>query len=276
MIKYPIYRINSQLIIFGSCHDKKIDTIPENIQKTLLEFKKVFFECDFTYLKDVIFEKRYNISNKLPNSENIKMFFDSINEEKEIKECKWYEISAGFMYDYDYLETLSKKNYFMKNLGKVNIKNINFTEIAKFQLCTTNYNGIDHHLAHLFINKSSDINSLDENNSEIVSFFQNYLKFILYSILFIKRIFGKDIKNFNINTDTNIDLIENADKITINNSLIVNKRNELWFPKIRNEIQEKTLIVVGAAHVKEIVEKFKYEGYKIEKYNYIKNKFILV
>uniref|UniRef100_A0A6C0ADL4 TraB family protein n=1 Tax=viral metagenome TaxID=1070528 RepID=A0A6C0ADL4_9ZZZZ len=201
------------------------------------------------------------------------MFFDSINEEKEIKECKWYEISAGFMYDCDYLETLSKRNYFIKNLGKVNIKNINFTEIAKFQLCTTNFIGIDHHLAYLFLKKSSDINSLDENNSEIVGFFQNYLKFILYSILFIKRIFGQDIKDFNINTDTNIELIENSDKITINKSPLVNKRNELWIPKIRNEIQKKTLIVVGTAHVKEIVEKFKHEGYKIEKYNYILNKF---
>lgn len=279
-IEYPFYIINSNVYLFGSIHDHNPNTIHSEIAKLMTTCDDLFVEYDSSLFDNYNNENLIMISSE-PNLQiRLMMLYDANNVKCKLKKANIYTPSAGFMYEKSLLDNLSNTTFFKNNLGNCDIKDIPFYEITENQIYLTLWFGIDAYFVNLYKLNNKKCYGLDEKkHSLFVNTFLSLIFITGYFAAFVCRLcFGK------LTSDLNLDINEpmsrkkmsaiKSNKILYDHLII--KRNAKWIPKIKkiidnnNGTKHKSLIIVGAGHIDDLIDKL--SGYDINEFNYFNNK----
>jgi hypothetical protein len=221
------------------------------------------------------------------DSEKFKYNSDGSINNNKIKKAKFYEISAKYVYDKEFLKKVSNTTLFKNYLNNnTKIEQIDYRIIASAQTFLSLWNGIDITLGCIFKYNNKKCFHLDENKND--TFFMKciinlhyYLGnfIILYGRIIMGLEFTKSI-NLNLKQDS-VELqksIKSLNKKSFYVDQLIIKRNNFWLPKIKNTINKnnnmntKSLIVVGAGHIDDLITKIKID-HNVEVYNYETHQF---
>lgn len=298
-VRYPFYRINSNVYLFGSIHCNKPNTIHPKILDIMNTCDELTLECDIKFFDDFDNEQLMNLicDDSLSIGDKLLKYYNAnnyINPDK-ITKSPFYKLSAGFMYNESFLELLKNTTYFKNNLHDVKIEDIACENILRNQIQIGLQYGIDMYYANFYKLLKKNHHHLDESYSTFTKSYLYIHNLIFSGIIFFGRlVLGK---NFCTNFDLNLHIdqqnhIKIVDKLKshkiINNGLIID-RNIKWIPKIKKIIDDnnnsnnsnssntsstKSLIIVGVGHIEDLMERL-HElnmNYKIEKFCYFPQK----
>jgi len=232
--------------------------------------------------------------------------------DNKIQKRKFYELSGKYMLGELFIKELLRTTYFKNNttnLTDFNINDVSFTTACPMASLLTSFlsNGIDNTLLLMYRKDKKQCYALDNTKASSYWYVRLLMMFIGVALyyLFMMGIFMSG-KHFN---DVFNDLKKGVQKITISNCNfnknsindvhLIQKRNDIWVPKILNTLSTSNakshVICVGCAHIDDLIEKLrthhfsrfrlvndsffvtdlqKYEvGIEIEKWNYETNSF---
>jgi hypothetical protein len=291
--EYPFYKIKTSdreldLYLFGSQHNKKIQSIHPFIADILTNSDELTTEVTYAYDDFNIECLLECMVNDCDLSDILVAYFNSCAKiDNKIKKRKFYELSSTYMLGEQFVKDLMCTTYFKNNASNLTSNNISFTTACPPVSLFTSLlsNGIDNTLLLMYRKDKKQCYDLDNTNQSSY-WFVRITMMITSSILyyfFMAGIFMSG-KHFN---DVFDDIkkgfqkikIQKYDKNSINDLHLIQKRNNIWIPKIINTLNTSVVkshaIVVGMAHIDDLIDKLQKSDIDIiiKKYSYSKHKF---
>lgn len=295
-VQYPFFKIGDNMYIFGSVHSNSPKTISNSLLKFMMECDECITECDMSKCDDlnadILIEAienekidRYELLQT--NGNKIYKYCDSGNCDMEILKNNTaysYYTSCDFLYSNDIIEKFGSTKFFKSSEI---FKKLSIFYVVPFLYHKAYFMGIDFYYSLLYKKMKKSRSHLDKENYSI--FLRTYLKFLdFFSIsctLIFRLLYGK-LKNNHVITGINMDnhyfnnvLNGVKNKKFLNQKMCI-ERNIEWMKKLlslsEDEIlnKKKYLVIVGAGHVEDLIDRFKLAGKKISQYSYLVKRFI--
>jgi hypothetical protein len=271
LVTYNIYKINNTIII-GTLHPNHHSTIYPEIIKMMDNTDRLYVESkpQSIFTTDIFNNKNFCNSiinsNELSDEDKIFKFLLSINTNFP----KSY-LPSWIFYKKDFIKELKRLDIIRDEIYDTIQINFLMTYI-KLLFC------IDRYYVFSFLSKDKQVFELDKNKEEGIKIHVECVDILNKDIISKSGIFYElSIYKRNLlaiahvsKLDTILlNFVDNFFKIK-NFELFINKRNNLWYPQIKDSIDNnyKSTVLFGDLHLEGIINKLKSEGYNVIKYNY--------
>lgn len=272
METFELYRINSNSYVFGGISTYKSVNIDEELVELMSNSDVFYFEGDYNYMKNFDFDRRCTLSQNCSLEEKMLLRFDCDFNNRKLKEGGFFEISAGAIYDSDFLEKLEKTLYFKRNLKGIDIKKIPFFEILEYQILPNKITSIVNYLAHRFSKKGKFLKNIYEDNFYMEKMKKNAINY--FSFIFLCSSFTGGKKINSMLTVSFKEFEDNEDSILLLISTCTREISTFFeFDSLRKGINGT--FVINLCIIKKVIENLmtSNKNLVIEKYNHELKKF---
>jgi hypothetical protein len=294
--EYPFYKISTSdkdltLYLFGSQHNKKLQSIHPFIADILINSDELTTEITYAYNDFNIEVLLEYMTNDCDLSDILVACCNSYNKiDNKIQKRKFYELSGKYMLGELFIKELLHTTYFKNNttnLTNFNINDVSFTTACPMASLLTSFvsNGIDNTLLLMYRKNKKQCYALDNTKESYYWYVRLLMMFMANTLyyLFMMGIFMSG-KHFN---DVFNDLKKGVQKITISNCYsnknsindvhLIQKRNDIWVPKILNTLSTSNakshVICVGCAHIDDLIEKLR--THRFSRFRFVNDSFLV-